>query len=109
MLLGLIVSLQSAIANPQSAIQENCRRPDSNRHGPFVLQQIPYTLLFRRRGPKNISAYYACPVSENGMAYRHRTRILPGSIEGIVSKNTGDVGTVTGWLVGLDVETALQK
>ena len=43
------------------------------------------------------------------MAYRHRTRILPGSIEGIVSKNTGDVATVTGWLVGLDVETALQK
>jgi hypothetical protein len=42
------------------------------------------------------------------MYCKHRVRILQGLVEGIVSENTGDVQRVVGWLVGTDVERALQ-
>ena len=68
----------------------------------------PYVVSFRRRDPKNLSAYCTCPAGESGMSCKHRIRILRGMIEGVVSKNTADVTTVAGWLAGSDVETALR-
>ena len=67
----------------------------------------PYRVLFRRRDRTNLSAYCTCPAGENGMYCKHRIRILLGLVEGIVSKNTKDVQTVVGWVVGTDVEVAL--
>jgi len=43
------------------------------------------------------------------MHCKHRIRILQGSTEGIVSHNERDVALVAGWLVGTDVEVALQR
>jgi uncharacterized Zn finger protein len=68
----------------------------------------PYVVSFRRRDVMNISAYCTCPAGESGMSCKHRIRILRGLVEGIISKNTGDVATVAGWLAGSDVESALQ-
>ena len=68
----------------------------------------PYVVSFRRRDAKNISAYCTCPAGESGMACKHRIRILHGLLDGIVSNNTADVSTVSGWLAGSDVETALR-
>jgi uncharacterized Zn finger protein len=68
----------------------------------------PYVVSFRRRDTKTLSAYCTCPAGENGMACKHRIRILRGVIQGIVSDNSSDVATVAAWLAGSDVETALQ-
>ena len=67
----------------------------------------PYLVSFRRDGG-NLSGYCSCPAGENGMYCKHRIRILHGLIEAVVSDNADDVATVTGWLAGTDVETALQ-
>jgi hypothetical protein len=52
MLVAIDVDLQSAIRDPQFAIEKNCRWPDSNRHGPFTAQRIlsPLRLPFRHIG-----------------------------------------------------------
>lgn len=42
------------------------------------------------------------------MAGKHCIRILRGSLDGVVSKNTSDVAIVAGWLAGSDVDTALK-
>ena len=68
----------------------------------------PYRVSFQRRDAKNISAYCTCPAGESGMYCKHRVRILRGSLDGVVSKNTADVPTVAGWLAGSDVEKALR-
>jgi uncharacterized Zn finger protein len=67
----------------------------------------PYRVLFRRTG-SNLSAYCTCPAGENGMYCKHRIRILQGLVEGIVSENTTDVQRVVEWLIGTDVDQALQ-
>ena len=67
----------------------------------------PYVVSFRRRGAWTFQLI-ACPAGQR-MVCKHRIRILRGSTEGIVSKNTADAATVAGWLAGSDVETALQR
>ena len=41
-----------------------------------------------------------------GLCCRHRTRILRGNTEGIVSGNLEDVKIVQGWIAGSDIEEA---
>jgi len=42
-----------------------------------------------------------------GQYCKHRTRIIEGSSEGIVSGNENDVALLLNWLPGSDVEAAL--
>jgi len=44
-----------------------------------------------------------------GQCCKHRTRILCGDTDGIVSANTEDVKIVQGWIAGSDIEVAVRK
>ena len=66
----------------------------------------PYEVTFQKAG-ENLSAFCTCPAGENGQYCKHRFRILEGSMEGIVSGNTGQVPTVVAWLPGTDVAAAM--
>jgi hypothetical protein len=66
----------------------------------------PYTTVFKRDGA-NLTAHCTCPAGEVGQYCKHRLRILSGETDGIVSGNETDVPTVQLWLMGTDVETAL--
>jgi len=67
----------------------------------------PYVVRFRRNG-NNISAHCTCPAGAVGQYCKHRTRIIEGCDEGIVSLNKGDIGKVVSWLPGSDLEAALR-
>jgi|ERR1041385_1780747 uncharacterized Zn finger protein len=69
----------------------------------------PYRVSFHRWSDGNLSAYCTCPAGENGMACKHRVRILRGILDGVVSENHADVTMVAAWLGGTDVEKALQS
>lgn len=66
----------------------------------------PYVVRFSREG-NNIRAHCTCPAGVVGQYCKHRTRIIEGSDEGIVSGNENDVDKVATWLPGSDVEAAL--
>lgn len=66
----------------------------------------PYVVRFSRTG-NNIRAHCTCPAGVVGQYCKHRTRIIEGSDEGIVSGNENDVAKVITWLPGSDVEAAL--
>lgn len=66
----------------------------------------PYKVTFRKNGD-NLSANCNCPAGVNGQYCKHRFRILGGFTDGIVSGNETDVEVVKSWLLGTDVETAL--
>jgi len=69
----------------------------------------PYGVVFVKRSETNLSAYCSCPAGENGQYCKHRFNILDGVTKGIVSDNLDDVKIVQSWLVGTDVEEALNK
>ena len=69
----------------------------------------PYEVRFVKRSETNLSAYCTCPAGENGKHCKHRSEILTGSTDGIVSGNQDDVQTVCAWMVGTDVESALME
>jgi uncharacterized Zn finger protein len=64
--------------------------------------------MFERNG-SNLNAYCTCPAGDSGVACKHRLNILYGVIDGIVSGNSQDVATVSGWIAGTDVENALRE
>lgn len=66
----------------------------------------PYAVRFSRKG-NNIRAHCTCPAGAVGQYCKHRTRIIEGSDEGIVSGNEKDVASVVAWLPGSDVKAAL--
>ena len=66
----------------------------------------PYTVTFELHGTK-LSAYCTCPAGENGQYCKHRFAILGGNTSGVVSGNVGEVTTVASWLVGSNVQTAM--
>lgn len=68
----------------------------------------PYLVLFRKN-ENNLTGLCNCPAGKNGMYCKHRFRIIAGSSEGIVSENIKDVETVKNWLIGSDVEKALDE
>lgn len=62
-----------------------------------------YRITFVKVGD-HLSAHCTCPAGEAGRYCRHRTAILSGTTNGIVS---GDVATLKDWLAGTDVDDAL--
>jgi SWIM zinc finger len=69
----------------------------------------PYGVVFVKRTETNMSAYCSCPAGEKGQYCKHRFNILDGITKGIVSNNLDDVKVVQSWLVGTDIEEALNK
>jgi len=67
----------------------------------------PYKVTFEKDG-SNLSAYCTCPAGQNGQYCKHRFAILAGNLDAVVSENVVDVKRVAGWLLGTDVESALQ-
>ena len=66
----------------------------------------PYEVIFQKVD-SNLTALCTCPAGQNGMYCKHRFRILSGSTEGIVSKNTESVSKVSSWLSGSDIESVI--
>lgn len=69
----------------------------------------PYGVVFVKRSDKNLSAYCSCPAGENGQYCKHRFNILAGVTKGIVSGNETDVKVIQSWLLGTDLELAINK
>ncbi|NNM70193.1 MAG: hypothetical protein HKM00_09580 [Gallionella sp.] len=67
---------------------------------------IPYEVKFHKLGNK-LSAFCTCSAGENGQHCKHRIQILQGSDQGIVSGNNSQVPTVAAWLIGTNLEAAL--
>ena len=68
----------------------------------------PYEQTFIKDGD-SLTALCTCPAGEFSNVCKHRTRILEGKTEGIVSDNIEDVAKVCEWLIGTDVEEALRN
>lgn len=65
-----------------------------------------YVVRFSRNG-NSVRAHCTCPAGVVGQSCKHRTRIIEGIHEGIVSGNEGDVSKVATWIQGSDLERAL--
>jgi hypothetical protein len=69
----------------------------------------PYVTVFQKVG-NGITGKCSCPAGvkgREGLCCRHRTRILRGNTEGIVSGNLEDVKVVQGWIAGSDIEVSV--
>ena len=67
----------------------------------------PYEVTSRKDG-NSLSVHCTCPAGENRQQCKHRVRILRGTPDGIVSGNAEDLKVVKSWLVGTDLEAALE-
>ena len=68
----------------------------------------PYKVTFQKNG-ENLSAYCTCPAGDNGQYCKHRFNILGRITDGIVSDNKPDVEIAASWLLGTNVEAALNN
>jgi len=68
----------------------------------------PYEITFIKDGA-SLTALCTCPAGQFGGMCKHRVAILEGKSKGITSNNADKVSTVTAWLVGTDVEAALNE
>jgi hypothetical protein len=68
----------------------------------------PYKVTFKKNG-NNLSASCTCPAGENGQYCKHRFNILGGITDSVVSGNELDIDIVASWLLGTDVELALNE
>lgn len=68
----------------------------------------PYRVTFQKAGD-HLAAFCTCAAGESGQYCKHRFNILHALEEGIVSGNLHQVGLVASWLVGSDVEAALNE
>jgi len=66
-----------------------------------------YELTFIKDGA-SLTAICTCPAGTFGNLCKHRLSILDGKTQSISSDNADKVPTVVEWLVGTDVEAALQ-
>lgn len=67
-----------------------------------------YEVTFIKDGA-SLTALCTCPAGQYGNFCKHRVAILDGKPDSISSGNRDQVSTVTEWLVGTDVETALSE
>ena len=67
----------------------------------------PYVVTVSREGD-NLTATCTCQAAVNGLICKHRLRILQGVMDGVVGDRSDDVVAVRAWLVGTDVEGAIQ-
>lgn len=65
-----------------------------------------YEVTFIKDGT-SLTALCTCPAGQFGNSCKHRVAILDGKAHSVSSDNADRVSTVTGWLVGTDVEDAL--
>ncbi len=68
----------------------------------------PYEVTFIKDG-SSLTALCTCPAGQFGSYCKHRIAILDGKSDSISSGNADQAPTVTEWLVGTDVETALSE
>ena len=68
----------------------------------------PYELTFIKDGD-SLTALCTCPAGEFGNICKHRMNILDGKTAAISSANANEVATVCEWLIGTDVESALNE
>lgn len=67
----------------------------------------PYRVTIEKLG-NNLNAYCTCAAGANGQYCKHRFRILSGNPEGITEGKIENLSAAVDWLVGSDVELALQ-
>lgn len=65
-----------------------------------------YEITFIKDGA-SLTVLCTCPAGQFGGLCKHRVAILDGKTAAISSENVDKVPTVTAWLVGTDVESAL--
>ena len=58
--------------------------------------------------PNGVSSSCDCKTSRNGVACKHRLRILRGDARGVVSDNRSEVSIVKTWLSGTEVESLMK-
>ena len=68
----------------------------------------PYELTFIKDGD-SLTALCTCPAGSFGGLCKHRVAILDGDSGAVVGDDADKVSSVTQWLVGTDVETALKE
>ena len=68
----------------------------------------PYELTFIKDG-SSLTALCTCPAGEFSNICKHRINILDGKTAAITSGNEDEVTKVGEWLIGSDVEAALQE
>lgn len=69
--------------------------------------EVPYTVVFERRSSNNLAAFCDCAAGSNGQYCKHRFSILDGQTDSIVSDNAADVKIIRDWIVGSDIQAAL--
>jgi uncharacterized Zn finger protein len=67
----------------------------------------PYELTFIKDGV-SLTALCTCPAGSFGNSCKHRVAILDGDAAAVLDDDKGKIATVVDWLVGTDVESALQ-
>ena len=68
----------------------------------------PYRVVIRKHG-SNLSASCSCPAGSNGQSCKHRLRLLSGNSEGALGVDKDQLAAIVDWVVGSDVESALQE
>lgn len=68
----------------------------------------PYRVTIEK-SVNNLNAFCTCPAGENGQYCKHRFRLLSGNPEGVVTGDLSLLPAIVDWLVGTDVERALQR
>jgi len=68
----------------------------------------PYELTFIKDGA-SLTALCTCPAGTFGNVCKHRVLVLGGDARAVVEDDAAKVATVVEWLVGTDVEAALQE
>ena len=66
----------------------------------------PYVVTVIKNGD-NLTATCTCPAGSFKQHCKHRIAILHGKNQGIVSNNYDDLKIVKDWIIGTDVENAL--
>ena len=68
----------------------------------------PYELTFIKDG-NSLTALCTCPAGSFGNFCKHRVAVLDGDAAAVVAEDNEKVAVVGEWLVGTDVESALQE
>ena len=74
----------------------------------FLVQgsaQEPYKVTFTRDA-EHVAAFCTCPAGKAGKYCKHRSSILDGDVQGVVSNNHEQVAILAAWLPGTDLAAA---